>query len=327
MLGDAAGFVLLADHEAGDVLQEHQRDAALAGQFDEVRAFLRGLGEEDAVVGEDRHRVAVQVGEAAHQGSAEQRLELVEFAAVDQARNDLAHVEGLLAVHRDHPVQLVGGVQRSAGGEGVELALLGPVEVGDAAAGDGQRMLVVLGVVVGHAGGLAVHIGAAQVLGAHHLTGRGLHQRRAGKEDGGLVAHHDGLVAHRRHVGAAGGAGAHHHGDLRDALGAHVGLVEEDAAEVLAVGEDFVLARQVGAARVHQVDARQAVLLGDGLGAQVLLHGQRVVAATFYRGVVADDHALHAFHAADAGDHAGGGDVFAVHLMGGEGGDFEERGA
>ncbi len=29
VLGDARGLVLLADHEAGDVLQEHQRDATL----------------------------------------------------------------------------------------------------------------------------------------------------------------------------------------------------------------------------------------------------------------------------------------------------------
>ena len=42
-LGDAAGLVFLADHEAGDVLQEHQRDPALAAQLDEVRALERRL--------------------------------------------------------------------------------------------------------------------------------------------------------------------------------------------------------------------------------------------------------------------------------------------
>jgi len=44
-----------------------------------VRAFLRRLGEEDAVVGEDGDRVAVQMGEAADQGGAEQRLEFIEL--------------------------------------------------------------------------------------------------------------------------------------------------------------------------------------------------------------------------------------------------------
>jgi hypothetical protein len=52
-----------------------------------------------------------------------------------------------------------------------------------------------------------------------------------------------------RHVRAAGGAAAEDRGDLRDAAGAHRRLVEEDAAEVLAVGEDLVLARQEGARR------------------------------------------------------------------------------
>jgi hypothetical protein len=38
---DAFALVLAPDHEAGDVLQEHQRHLALAAQLDEVRAFLR----------------------------------------------------------------------------------------------------------------------------------------------------------------------------------------------------------------------------------------------------------------------------------------------
>ncbi|MDT4868346.1 hypothetical protein FQZ97_1033020 [compost metagenome] len=94
---------------------------------------------------------------------------------------------------------------------------------------------------------------------------------------------------------------------------------------MLAVGEHLVLARQVGAAGIDQVDARQAVLSGDGLGAQVLLHGQRVVAAAFHRGVVGHDHAFDAFDPADAGDHPGGGYVFAIDAMGGQLADLEER--
>ena len=51
--GDAAVLVFPADHEAGDVLQEEQRDAALVAQLDEVRALERRLAEQDAVVGDD----------------------------------------------------------------------------------------------------------------------------------------------------------------------------------------------------------------------------------------------------------------------------------
>jgi hypothetical protein len=43
VLGDAAVLVLAADHEAGDVLQEQQRDLALAAQLDEVRGLERAL--------------------------------------------------------------------------------------------------------------------------------------------------------------------------------------------------------------------------------------------------------------------------------------------
>ncbi len=46
------------------------------------------------------------------------------------------------------------------------------------------------------------------------------------------------------------------------------------------------------------------VLLGDFLGAQVFFYGQRIIGATFHRGVVGHDHALVALHPAYAGDHA-----------------------
>ena len=54
---------------------------ALAGELDEVGALQRRLREEDAVVGEDADRVAVDVGEAADQRVAVERLELVEHAS------------------------------------------------------------------------------------------------------------------------------------------------------------------------------------------------------------------------------------------------------
>ena len=135
------------------------------------------------------------------------------------------------------------------------------------------------------------------------------------------------LVAHRRHVGAAGGAGAHHHGDLRNAERRQRRLVVEDAAEVLAVGKHLGLVRQVGAAGVDQVDAGQPVLARDLLGAQVLLHRHRIVGAALDGGVVAHDHAFAALDAADAGDQAGAVDGVVVHAEGGERRQFQERAA
>ena len=138
---------------------------------------------------------------------------------------------------------------------------------------DLERVLVVFGEVVGDAGEARVHVGAAELLGRDLFARGGLHQRRAAEEDRAGALDDDGLVGHRRHVGAAGRARAHHHGNLRNALRRHPRLIEEDAAEVIAVGKDLRLQRQKRAARVDEVDAGQAVLERDLLRAQVLLDG------------------------------------------------------
>ena len=297
------------------------------GQLHEVGALQRRLGEEDAVVGDDGNGHAVHVGEPADEGVAVERLELVEQRAVDDACDHLAHVVGLAGVARDHAQQLRCVERRRLGvavdgGRGSR-----PVEVADDLAGDAQRMLVVVGVVVGNAGDAGVHVGAAQLLGRHVLAGGGLHERRAAQEDGAGAVDDHALVAHGRDVGAAGGGGAHHDGDLGDAAGGHAGLVVEDAAEVVAVGEHLGLERQEGAAGVDQVDAGQGVLLGDLLRAQVLLDGDGVVGAALDGGVVGDDHAGQAGDGADAGDDAGARRLVVVEALAGQGRELEEGGA
>jgi hypothetical protein len=67
-------------------------------------------------------------------------------------------------------------------------------EVVDDLAGDRQRVLVVLGVVIGDAAGAAVDVGPAEVFGADLLAGRGLHQRRPAKEYRALPPDNDGFV-------------------------------------------------------------------------------------------------------------------------------------
>ena len=179
--------------------------------------------------------------------------------------------------------------------------------------------------MVGDAGLARVHVGAAELLGGHVLAGGRLHERRAADEDRAGAAHDHRLVAHRRHVGAAGGARAHHDRDLRDPGSRHPRLVVEDPAEVLAVGEHLGLQRQEGAARVDEVEARQPVLLGHLLRAEVLLDGQREVGAALHGGVVRDDHALPALDDADPGDDPGARRLAVVHVPGGERVQLEER--
>jgi len=186
-------------------------------------------------------------------------------------------------------------------------------------------MLVVLSVVVGHAGLASVHIGAAQLFCRDFDARRSLHQRRPAKEDRARAFDDHRLVAHGRHVCAAGGATAHHRRDLRDACRAHRRLVVENAAEVIGVGEDLILHRQKRAARVHQIHARQPVLQRDLLRAQVLLDRDGVVCAALYCGIVGDDHALASGDRADAGDDAGRRRFAVVHLPRGQRREFEER--
>src|SRR4029077_1536626 len=87
---DPTGLVLLADHEPGDVLQEEERHLALARELDEVRALLPRLREENAVVGEDPDREALDARPAADERLAVERLELVEARAVGGPRAPLS---------------------------------------------------------------------------------------------------------------------------------------------------------------------------------------------------------------------------------------------
>ena len=102
------------------------------------------------------------------------------------------------------------------------------------------------------------------------------------------------------------------------------GLVVEDPAEVVAVGEHLRLERQERPAAVDEVDARQPVLERDLLGPEVLLDRDRVVRAALDRGVVGDDHAGRPLDPADPGDDPGARRLVVVHAPGGERAQLEE---
>src|SRR2546426_3199225 len=75
VLRDPLLLVLLAHDEARDVLEEDEGGLPEAAHLDEVGGLERALREEDAVVGEDAHRVARDPREARHQGGPVERLE------------------------------------------------------------------------------------------------------------------------------------------------------------------------------------------------------------------------------------------------------------
>ena len=94
---------------------------------------------------------------------------------------------------------------------------------------------------------------------------------------------------------------------------------------MLAVGKHLGLVRQVGAAGIDQIEARQPVVARDLLGAQMLLHRHRIIGAALDGGIVADDDAFAASDPTDAGDDAGAMDGVVVHPVGGKRRQFEKR--
>ena len=222
------------------------------------------------------------------------RLELVKLAAVDQPRDHFFHVIGRAHIFGHDGVEVIGvklGRARVFERYVTRRACVF-AQMRHDIAHDGERVLVILGQVIDHARLFGMQITAAKVFSTDFLTRCRFHQRRASQEDRALVSHNHCLVRHGRNISAASRAASHDAGNLRNALCAHIRLIEEDAPEMLLVGKHLGLMGEVRAAAIDQIDARQAVLLRNLLRAQVLLHRHRKVSAALHRRIVADDHAL-----------------------------------
>ena len=96
---------------------------------------------------------------------------------------------------------------------------------------------------------------------------------------------------------------------------------------MVAVGKDFVLIGQIGAAAIDQIDAGQLAFLGDFLRAQVLFHRHRVIGAALDRRVIGNDHHVEPVDATDPGDDAGAGRRIVIHAIGRRRADFQKRAA
>src|SRR5262245_16366129 len=126
---DAGPLGVFADHEAVDVVEENQWDAVLIAVENEASGFFRGFGVDDApkldallvgvrrgglhvlfLIGDDADRPAADAGIATKQRFAVFVAVLFEFAGVDDAGNDFAHVVLLGRVARENSVNFVGGI-------------------------------------------------------------------------------------------------------------------------------------------------------------------------------------------------------------------------
>src|SRR3546814_5657384 len=72
-----------------------------------MRALQGTLAVQYAVVRQDRHWHAPDAGEAANQGGAVERLELVELRSVDDAADHLVHIVRRAHVVRDDAVKFL----------------------------------------------------------------------------------------------------------------------------------------------------------------------------------------------------------------------------
>ena len=167
--------------------------------------------------------------------------------------------------------------------------------------------------------------GAAQILRRDDFAGRRLDERRTRQKDSALARHDNCLVAHRRDIGATRRAASHHHRDLRDSRRRHPRLIVKDAAEMVAIGKDFVLAWQMGAAAIDEIDARQMVFLRDFLRAQMLLDGQRIIGAALDGCVIGDDDAFMAAYVSNARYQSRRRNGSRVNLICGELRKFQKR--
>ena len=221
-------------------------------------------------------------------------------------------------------MQLGGGIARLLRRHHFQLHVLARVEPRHGLARQRQGMQVIVGEVVRHPRQARVDVAAAKVFGADYFARGRLHQRRAREKNGALILHDDGFVRHGRDVGAPRRTGAHHHRELRNAGGGQIGLVVENAPEVVPVGEHLILRGQKRAAGVHEVNAGEPILRRDLLGTQVLLHRKRIVSTALHGGVVGHHHAFAPRHAPDAGDDSCGGHFAAVLAVCRQRGKFEE---
>ena len=174
-------------------------------------------------------------------------LELQKVGAIDQARDDLAHVIRLAFIGGHDAQQLLFVVQglgkMACGGHRVPIQLVHDFP------GHANGVGIVLAQVFTQTGDLGMGLGAAEFFVGALLANRGLDQRRAGQVDAGAPAHQDHVVRQARQVGATGGRRPMYHGNLGQAHGRHAGLVGKGAS---AFDEDFTLVQQVRAATFNQ---------------------------------------------------------------------------
>ena len=248
-------------------------------------------------------RLPVEAGQPDDQLPGEQRLDLEEAVAVDDAVDDGVHVErhplvGRDGVGRELDLGRLGLVHRRLVAPRAREVVRYAFAWSMASTSSSARLSAQPGLRDVHAG--AAHLLQRRDLADDHLG----HPRRAEVHRGVAVDHeHD--VAERRDVGAAGRRRAEQAAHLRHLAG-QADLVVEDPTGAAAAGEQLHLVGQPGAGRVDEPHDRH--LLGERRlrRADHLLDGAGAPRPGLDHRVVGDDHGRHALDRAPPGDDAVG---------------------
>lgn len=205
-------------------------------------ALVALFAEEDPVVRQNTDGIAAEMTPAGDEGGPVERLELLELTAVEDACENLSSLEWLTDVGTRNSQQVLRVID---GIDGCPRrgARATPPQMADDVATDPDRIGFVEREVVGEPGCPGVHGGTAEALLIGVLVDRHLHQGRATEIDPRRVLDQHGVVAHARHVGAAGGARPEHEGDRGNTFRRQSSQV----AETSSTGhEDLRLLGQIG---------------------------------------------------------------------------------
>ena len=112
MLDHASLLVLGANHVAGGVLEEDDRQIRLIACLNKLRDFSRAIGVDRAVITNHCTGNTCDAGVGTQRGRAIARLEFLDFRAVHNARKHLATVVGHFGIGWHGARQLLRGIFR-----------------------------------------------------------------------------------------------------------------------------------------------------------------------------------------------------------------------
>ncbi len=185
-----------ADHEARDIVQEHQRNFLLVTDHDEAGRFVSRIGVDhtpklhfaftgfyyEAVVGDDADAPAVDAGVAAEYCLSIFLFEFSKFSVIHQGFDEVVASVGFGAVFGQHLHDVIGFLRKRRFGA-VKVGLYGCWHPAYEVADGSQAFMVVLTFIINDSGDGGVHFCSAQVCCVYFFADGSADQIRPRKEN------------------------------------------------------------------------------------------------------------------------------------------------